>query len=116
VNLLPRFYEVTSGSVKIDGIDIRDIKLNNLRRLMGIVTQEVILFNDTVANNIAYGSKTYSMEEIEWAAKLANAYDFIQQLPEGFQTIVGERGTRLSGGQKQRISIARAILKNPPNS
>jgi len=114
VNLLPRFYEVTSGSVKIDGIDIRDIKLNNLRRLMGIVTQEVILFNDTVANNIAYGSKTYSMEEIEWAAKLANAYDFIQQLPEGFQTIVGERGTRLSGGQKQRISIARAILKNPP--
>ena len=114
VNLLPRFYDVTEGVVKIDGIDIRNITLNSLRRLMGIVTQEVILFNDTVANNIAYGMHNYSRDEIEHAARLANAYEFIMELPEGFDTVIGERGMRLSGGQRQRISIARAILKNPP--
>ncbi|OPX35732.1 hypothetical protein B1H10_00595 [candidate division KSB1 bacterium 4484_188] len=113
VNLLPRFYEVTEGSIQIDGIDIRDQKLSNLRRMMGIVTQEIFLFNDTIAHNIAYGMKGYDQKKIVWAAKLANAYDFIMQMPEGFNTVVGERGTRLSGGQQQRISIARAILKNP---
>jgi subfamily B ATP-binding cassette protein MsbA len=114
VNLLPRFYDVSSGSINIDGVDVRDMAVTSLRTLMGIVTQEVILFNDTVANNIAYGLDKYSVEDIENAAKLANAYDFIKELPEGFQTIIGERGMLVSGGQRQRISIARAILKNPP--
>jgi subfamily B ATP-binding cassette protein MsbA len=114
VNLLPRFYDVSSGSTEIDGIDVRDMAIANLRTLMGIVTQEVILFNDTVANNIAYGLDKYSREEIEKAARLANAYDFINEMPDNFQTIIGERGTLVSGGQRQRISIARAILKNPP--
>jgi len=86
----------------------------SLRRLMGIVTQEVILFNDTIANNIAYGETEFTAEQITAAAKLANAYDFIMQTPNGFETMIGERGVRLSGGQRQRISIARAILKNPP--
>ena len=114
VNLLPRFYEIDQGAIKIDSIDIRDLKLASLRRLMGIVTQDVILFNDTVANNIAYGMSNYPMEEIQRAAQLANAHEFIEQMPEGYQTMIGERGMRLSGGQRQRISIARAILKNPP--
>jgi len=114
VNLLPRFYDVTQGSIRIDGTDIRDIKLKNLRQLMGIVTQDVILFNDTVANNIAYGLYDYDRHEIEKAAQLANAYQFINDLPQEFDTIIGEQGMRLSGGQRQRISIARAILKNPP--
>ncbi len=114
VNLLPRFYDVVSGAIRIDGTDIRDLTLSSLRRLMGIVTQEVILFNDTVAHNIAYGIEKYSMEDIENAAKMANAYDFITEMPEGFETTIGERGMLLSGGQRQRISIARAILKNPP--
>ena len=114
LNLLPRFYDVSSGSIKIDNIDVRDMTVASLRTLMGIVTQEVILFNDTVANNIAYGLDKYSSKEIEDAAKLANAYHFILDLPEGFQTIIGERGMLVSGGQRQRISIARAILKNPP--
>jgi subfamily B ATP-binding cassette protein MsbA len=114
VNLLPRFYDVSSGSIRIDGIDVRDMAVASLRNLMGIVTQEVILFNDTVANNIAYGLDKYSVEEIENAAKLANAYDFIMKLPDAFQTLIGERGMLVSGGQRQRISIARAILKNPP--
>ncbi len=114
LNLLPRFYEVTRGQVLIDGVDIREVTQASLRELMGIVTQEVILFNDTVANNIAYGKKEFRREQIEHAAKLANAYDFICSLPEGFDTFVGERGMLLSGGQRQRISIARAILKNPP--
>ena len=114
VNLLPRFYDVTSGVIQIDDIDIRDIKLANLRQLMGIVTQDVILFNDTVANNIAYGLSNYSRDEIENAAHLSNADEFIRSLPDGYETIIGERGMRLSGGQRQRISIARAILKNPP--
>jgi len=114
VNLLPRFYDVSSGSIRIDGVDVRDMAVASLRNLMGIVTQEVILFNDTVANNIAYGLNKYSMEEIENAAKLANAYEFIMELPDAFQTLIGERGMLVSGGQRQRISIARAILKNPP--
>lgn len=114
VNLLPRFYDTTEGEVKIDGIDIKDISLASLRRLIGIVTQEVILFNDTVANNIAYGMPDYSPDEIEKVARLANAHDFIKEMPERYNTIIGERGMMLSGGQRQRISIARAILKNPP--
>jgi len=113
VNLLPRFYDVSNGSIQIDGIDVREMSVSALRNMMGIVTQEVILFNDTVSNNIAYGLDKYSMEEIENAAKLANAYDFIKGLPDGFQTLIGERGMLVSGGQRQRISIARAILKNP---
>ncbi len=114
VNLLPRFYEVSDGAVKIDGLDIRDLTMGSLRRLMGIVTQDVILFNDTVANNIAYGMPDYSQDEIKHAATLANAHEFIEKLPESYDTMIGERGARLSGGQRQRISIARAILKNPP--
>jgi subfamily B ATP-binding cassette protein MsbA len=114
VNLLPRFYDVQQGAIKIDDIDIREISLVSLRKLMGIVTQDVILFNDTVANNIAYGMSNYSREEIKKAAALANADEFIKDLPEGYETLIGERGMRLSGGQRQRISIARAILKNPP--
>jgi subfamily B ATP-binding cassette protein MsbA len=114
INLLPRFYDVTSGSIRIDGTDVRDLTLSSLRSLLGIVTQEVILFNDTVTRNIAYGIEEYSLEDIEHAAKMANAYDFIKEMPEGFDTIIGERGMLLSGGQRQRISIARAILKNPP--
>ena len=113
VNLLPRFYEVCDGQILIDGVDIRDIQIGSLRQMMGIVTQEVMLFNDTLANNIAYGSQSYNREEIENAAKLANAYDFIMATPNGFDTVVGERGMLLSGGQRQRISIARAILSNP---
>ena len=114
VNLLPRFYDVQQGAIKIDGIDIRDIGLASLRKLMGIVTQDVILFNDTVASNIAYGMSNYSPEEIKKAAELANADEFIKDLPESYETLIGERGMRLSGGQRQRVSIARAILKNPP--
>lgn len=114
VNLLPRFYDVIEGAVKIDDIDVRNMTLASLRGLMGIVTQEVILFNDTAANNIAYGMNQYSMKEIERAAELANAHEFISEMPQGFQTVIGERGMLVSGGQRQRISIARAILKNPP--
>jgi subfamily B ATP-binding cassette protein MsbA len=114
VNLLPRFYDVSGGTISIDGIDIRDLTLASLRSLMGIVTQEVILFNDTIANNIAYGVDQYGQEEIESAARLANAHEFISEFPNGFETLIGERGMLVSGGQRQRISIARAILKNPP--
>jgi subfamily B ATP-binding cassette protein MsbA len=114
VNLLPRFYDVSEGAVKIDGIDVKDLSLAALRGLIGIVTQEVILFNDTVANNIAYGMSDYSMEKIEKVARLANAHEFIKDMPKEYNTLIGERGMMLSGGQRQRISIARAILKNPP--
>lgn len=114
LNLLPRFYDVEAGSIKIDGTDIREYSLASLRNLMGIVTQEVILFNDSVKNNIAYGVENFSMEQIERAASLANATEFIKDLPNGFDTVIGERGLLLSGGQRQRISIARAILKDPP--
>ena len=113
-NLVTRFYDVNQGSISIDGIDIRDISVKSLRSLMGIVTQDSILFNDTVANNIRLGKQNASMEEIIEAAKIANAYDFIMDLPQQFDTNIGDAGGKLSGGQKQRLSIARAVLKNPP--
>ena len=113
VDLIPRFYDVSSGAITIDGTDVRDMSLDSLRSLMGIVNQDSILFNDTVGNNISYGLQKSDFELIKQSAKAANALEFIKQLPKGFDTIVGEKGTRLSGGQRQRISIARAILKNP---
>lgn len=114
INLLPRFYDASIGAVMIDGVDAKDISLASLRGLIGIVTQEVILFNDTVANNIAYGMSGYSLDKIEQVARLANAHEFIKEMPKEYNTVIGERGMMLSGGQRQRISIARAILKNPP--
>ena len=113
-DLLPRFYDPKAGKVSVDGIDLRDLDLNELRRLMGIVTQESILFHDTIARNIAFGKPDASEEEIWEAAEKANAADFIKKLPEGVNEMIGERGLKLSGGQRQRISIARAILRNPP--
>lgn len=115
-NLIARFYDVDSGSITVDGIDVRDMKISSLRSLIGIVSQDTILFNDTIANNIAYGCQDVSKEKIIEAAKQANAHQFIinGQHPEGYDTVVGEKGFKLSGGEKQRISIARAILKNPP--
>jgi len=113
-NLIPRFYDVDSGSVTVDGIDVRDIKIKSLRENIGIVQQDVYLFSGTVKDNIGYGKSTASDREIIEAAKLAGAYEFIKNLPNGFDTYVGERGVKLSGGQKQRISIARVFLKNPP--
>ena len=114
VNLLPRFYDVEKGQILIDGYDIRKVTFKSLRDQMGLVTQQTILFNDTVRNNIAYGSLKCSDQEIIEAAKAANAYDFIQRLPQGYETIIGEQGVKLSGGERQRISIARALLKNAP--
>lgn len=114
VNLIPRFYDATRGAVLIDGVDVRSVTLRSLRAQMGIVTQETILFDDTVHNNIAYGRRDISPDRVREAAGLANAHDFIAALPEGYQTRIGERGVRLSGGQRQRIAIARAILKDPP--
>jgi subfamily B ATP-binding cassette protein MsbA len=114
VNLLPRFYDVTSGAIRIDGVDIRDVTIASLRAQIGIVTQETVLFDDTVARNIAYGVPGASQAEIEAAARAANAHDFILALPDQYETSIGERGQRLSGGQRQRIAIARAILKNSP--
>lgn len=114
VDLVPRFYDVDQGAITIDGINIKEYSLKSLRQLLGIVTQETILFNDTIAHNIGYGLKDVSQKAIEDAAKAANAYDFIQKLPHGFDTNIGDRGIKLSGGQGQRISIARALLKNPP--
>ncbi len=113
IRLLPRFYDVTSGRILVDGYDVRDVKLESLRRCMGIVSQEIFLFNMTVKDNIAYGNPTASMEEIERVAKIANAHDFIINLPNGYDTIIGERGVTLSGGQQQRVAIARALLMNP---
>ena len=113
-DLIPRFYDVVGGSVTIDGVDIKDIEIKSLRRLMGIVSQETILFNDTIGSNIKYGLQSVSDKRLELAAKNANALDFIKEQPEGFETIIGEKGVRLSGGQRQRIAIARGILKNPP--
>ena len=112
-DLIPRFYEVSEGTITIDGKDIRNVSLSQLRRLMGIVSQETILFNDTVFNNISYGLPDASQDDITKAAKASNALEFINALPDGFNTIIGEKGTRLSGGQRQRLSIARAILKDP---
>jgi subfamily B ATP-binding cassette protein MsbA len=114
VDLLPRFYDVKQGGIYIDGINIKDLDLTQLRNLFGIVNQEPILFNDTIYNNIAFGAKTVTEEEVIQAAKIANAHDFIMATEEGYQTGIGDRGTKLSGGQRQRLSIARAILKNPP--
>lgn len=114
VDLLPRFYDVCSGSIKVDGHDVRDLSIFDLRALFGIVSQESILFNDTVFNNIAFGMEHYSKESVIEAAKIANAHDFIMSLENGYDTIIGDRGMNLSGGQRQRISIARAVLKNPP--
>ena len=113
-SLLPRFYDVTAGSVKIDGVDIRDVTQKSLRSFIGIVQQDVYLFNGTVKENIAYGKPDATMDEIRKAAEDADLLEFIDSLPNGFDTWVGERGTRLSGGQKQRIAIARVFLKNPP--
>ncbi len=114
VNLIPRFYDVTRGAVHIDGIDIRDVAVSDLRKQVAIVTQEPILFNDTVRNNISYGSPDASKAAVEKAAKAAYAFDFIQRFTEGFETVIGELGSRLSGGEKQRICIARALLKDAP--
>ncbi len=114
VDLLPRFYDVCQGSIKIDGTDIRDLKISDVRGLMGIVTQESILFNDTVFNNIAFGMENATREAVIEAAKVANAHDFIMHLENGYDTVIGDRGMNLSGGQRQRLSIARAVLKNPP--
>ncbi len=114
VDLLPRFYDCTSGEILIDGINIRDLRIDDLRGLMGIVTQETILFNDTVFNNIAFGMENVDRESVVAAAKIANAHDFISSMPDGYDTNIGDRGIKMSGGQRQRISIARAVLKNPP--
>ena len=114
VNLLPRFYDVEKGQVLIDGCDIRKVTLQSLRGQIGLVTQQTILFNDTVRNNIAYGSLKCSDQEIIEAAKAANAHDFIQKLPQGYESLIGEQGVKLSGGERQRLSIARALLKNAP--
>lgn len=114
VKLLLRFYEIQSGSIMLDGIDIRDLQLHDLRRAIGWVSQDVFLFHGTALENITYGNATATLAEAITAAKIAEAHDFIEQLPQGYDTIVGERGQKLSGGQRQRIAIARAILKNPP--
>ena len=114
VSLLPRFYDVKGGDIRIDGISIKDLKVKDLRGLIGLVTQESILFNDTVYNNIAFGRDDATYEQVEEAARVANAHDFVMELENGYETNIGDQGNKLSGGQKQRISIARAIMKNPP--
>jgi subfamily B ATP-binding cassette protein MsbA len=113
-DLLPRFYDVSSGGIYIDGINIKDVALKDLRQLLGIVSQEAILFNDTIYNNIVFGLENVSPAEVERAAKIANAHDFILATENGYQTNIGDRGSKLSGGQRQRLTIARAVLKNPP--
>jgi subfamily B ATP-binding cassette protein MsbA len=113
-DLVPRFYDVNEGAVLIDNIDLREIELKSLRKLMGIVTQETILFNDTIRANISYGLPDVEESEIIYAAKIANALDFINDQPNGFDTVIGDKGIKLSGGQRQRIAIARAVLNNPP--
>lgn len=114
VDLLPRFYDVVEGEILIDEVDIRDLKIHDLRSLMGNVNQEAILFNDTIYNNIAFGVEKTTPEQVIAAAKVANAHDFIMETEKGYDTVIGDRGSKLSGGQRQRLSIARAILKNPP--
>lgn len=114
VDLLPRFYDVTQGRILLDGNDIREYRLHDLRELMGIVSQEAILFNDTIYNNIVFGLEGVSPADVELAARVAHAHDFISQTEHGYQTNIGDRGNKLSGGQRQRLTIARAILKNPP--
>lgn len=113
-DMLPRYYDVDRGKITIDGVNIKDMRVADLRGLMGIVTQESILFNDTVFNNISFGMENASEEEVIAAAKIANANDFITAMSDGYQTTIGDRGSKLSGGQRQRLSIARAVLKNPP--
>ena len=113
-NLIMRFYDVEKGSINFDGVDIRDIKIHSLRDLIGVVSQDSILFNDSIANNVRLGDPSATNEQIEEATKIANAYEFIKDLPEKFDTNIGDMGGKLSGGQKQRLSIARAVLKNPP--
>ncbi len=114
VNLIPRFYDVTGGAILVDGVDIRDVTIASLRAQIGMVTQDTVLFDDTVAANIAYGSPGASREQIEAAARAAHAHEFVVMLPDGYETRIGERGQRLSGGQRQRLAIARALLKDPP--
>jgi subfamily B ATP-binding cassette protein MsbA len=114
LNLIPRFFDVSSGRILIDGRDVRDVTLASLRKQIGKVTQETILFNDTVRNNIAYGQPDMPLSKVEEAAQMALAHDFILRMPEGYDTIIGEKGVRLSGGERQRLAIARAILKNAP--
>jgi subfamily B ATP-binding cassette protein MsbA len=114
VNLIPRFYDATGGSILVDGVDIRDVTLRSLRSQVGIVTQETVLFDETIAANIAYGSPGATREAMEAAARAAHAHEFIERLPNGYETDIGERGQRLSGGQRQRLAIARALLKNSP--
>jgi subfamily B ATP-binding cassette protein MsbA len=113
VNLIPRFFDVTDGAILIDGHDLRDVSVRSLRQQIGIVTQEIFLFHDTIRNNIAYGQTEAPMEDVERAAKAAYAHDFIMATQEGYETMIGERGIKLSGGQRQRLSIARAIMKDP---
>ncbi len=114
VHLIPRFFDVTAGRILIDGRDVRDTTLASLRSQIGVVTQETVLFNDTLRNNIAYGQPSISQKQVEAAARAALAHDFIMELPNGYETMIGERGVRLSGGERQRIAIARALLKNAP--
>jgi subfamily B ATP-binding cassette protein MsbA len=114
VNLLPRFYDVTKGKISIDGMDVRHATLQSLRDQVGVVSQQTLLFNDTVRNNIAYGRPDIPEADVIKAAKMADAHNFIVKLPQGYNTVIGEQGVRLSGGQRQRISIARALLKNAP--
>ncbi len=114
INLLPRFYDVTDGVILVDDIPVKDLKINDLRSLMGVVTQDTILFNDSVLNNIGLGVDDIDKERVIAAAKIANAHDFIINLHDGYDTNIGDKGVKLSGGQKQRLSIARAVYKNPP--
>ena len=113
-NLLARFYDATEGEILIDGNNIKDLKVRDYRQMIGMVTQESVLFNDSVYNNILMGKPDADREEVEAAAKIANAHDFILNLSDGYDTNIGDDGNKLSGGQKQRVSIARAVLKNPP--
>jgi subfamily B ATP-binding cassette protein MsbA len=114
VNLLPRFYDVSGGSIQIDGVDLRQVRLASLRGQIGIVTQDTVLFDDTISNNIAYAVASATPAQIEAAARAAHAHEFISALPNRYETVIGERGQRLSGGQRQRLAIARALLKNAP--
>lgn len=114
VDLVSRFYDPSGGSIAIDGVDLRQVQLQSLRNLIGIVTQETVLFNDTVRNNIAYGLEDCPLERIVEAARAANAHHFISEMPRGYDSVIGERGVKISGGERQRLALARAILKNPP--
>ena len=114
MDLIPRLMDVTQGNVYFDGHDVRDLERQSLRNLIGIVDQEAVLFNDTIFNNIAFGLENASMDDVVRAAKIANAHDFITAFEDGYQTVIGDRGSKLSGGQRQRVCIARAVVRNPP--